>query len=331
MVFHLTAIAKKFLAFLPVFLLWMAGSLVPGIQSAHAQGASAPGPEVCAGCHEDHVKSFDASIHGKKGHPKSPAANGGCVNCHGNGTEHVKAGGGRGVGGIVNPSPRNKAMTAQAKDAVCMSCHADNRHLTFWDSGRHRKNDVSCTNCHNTHGGNASLLRVDNPPIRPFVNTAQVPQQEVCFQCHRDIRALVMRPSHHPIVEGKVKCTSCHNPHGALSPSMVNNESLRDLCVSCHADKRGPYLYEHPPVEENCLNCHNPHGSRSVKLLKEKVPNLCQDCHDAAQHPGTQYDLTEAFKGAAANQRFFARGCLNCHNEIHGSNSPGSRGRRFIR
>jgi len=293
--------------------------------------AQAPGPEVCAGCHADAVASFESSIHAKAANPKSPAANGGCVNCHANAAEHVKAGGGRGAGGIVNPGPRNKAMTALQKDQVCLACHADNRHLTFWDSGRHRKNDVTCTNCHNPHGGNASLLRTDNPAIRGFVNTTQVPQQEVCFQCHRDIRSLVMRPSHHPIPEGKVKCTSCHNPHGALSPNMVNNESTRDLCVSCHADKRGPYMNEHPPVEENCLACHNPHGSRSSKLLNEKVPNLCQDCHDGSSHPGTQYDLSESFRGAAPSNKFFARACLNCHQDIHGSNTPGSRGKRFIR
>jgi DmsE family decaheme c-type cytochrome len=158
----------------------------------------------------------------------------------------------------------------------------------------------------------------------------------VCFTCHRDIRALVMRPSHHPIVEGKIKCTSCHNPHGALSPAMVNAESIKELCTTCHADKRGPFMFEHAPVEESCLNCHNPHGGRTVKLLNEKVPNLCQDCHDAAQHPGTMYDADNNFKAPSGptsgpNSRFIARSCMNCHNEIHGSNTPAGRGRRFVR
>jgi DmsE family decaheme c-type cytochrome len=295
--------------------------------------AQPPGPEVCKNCHEDYVVSFEASIHGKKGHPKSPASAGGCFVCHGDGTEHVKAGGGRGVGGIVNPSPRNKSMTAEAKSNICLGCHTDNRHLAFWDAGRHRKNDVSCSNCHNTHGGNDRLLRVENPPIQGLVNTSQVPQQEVCFTCHRDIRAQVLRPSHHPIQEGKIKCTNCHNPHGALSHAMLLHETVNEQCYSCHADKRGPFMFEHPPVEENCLTCHNPHGSRSARLLREKPPNLCQDCHDAAQHPGTAYDLTEAFPpiGTAPNTRFIARSCLNCHAAIHGSNAPASRGRRFVR
>jgi len=295
--------------------------------------AQAPGPDVCKNCHAGYVETFEASIHGKKGHPKSPANAGGCAVCHGDGTEHVKAGGGRGVGGIVNPSPRNKSMPAEAKSNICLGCHSDNRHLAFWDAGRHRKNDVSCSNCHSTHGGNDSLLRVENPPIQPYVNTSQVPQHEVCFTCHRDIRAQVFRPSHHPIQEGKVKCTNCHNPHGALSHAMLLHETVNEQCYSCHADKRGPFIFEHPPVEENCLTCHNPHGSRSARLLREKPPNLCQDCHDAAQHPGTAYDLTEAFPpvGTAPNTRFIARSCLNCHQLIHGSNAPASKGRRFVR
>jgi DmsE family decaheme c-type cytochrome len=176
---------------------------------------------------------------------------------------------------------------------------------------------------------------VENPPIQPYENTSKVPQQEVCFTCHRDIRAQVFRPSHHPIQEGKVKCTNCHNPHGALSHAMLLHESVNEQCYSCHADKRGPYLFEHPPVQENCLTCHNPHGSRSARLLREKPPNLCQDCHDAAQHPGTAYDLTEAFPPvgtqSGVSTRFIARSCLNCHQFIHGSNAPASRGRRFVR
>jgi DmsE family decaheme c-type cytochrome len=307
---------------------------VSGWALSTGAAAQAPGPEVCKGCHEAYANSFAASIHGKAAHPRTPANNGNCSTCHGDGTEHVKAGGGRGVGGIVNPG--SKTLPAEQKDKICLTCHQQNRHLAFWDAGKHRKNDVSCTNCHSTHGDKDTLLKINNPQVAPLVNTSKVPQQEVCFGCHRDIRALVMRPSHHPIVEGKVKCTSCHNPHGAMSPAMVNAESVKELCTTCHADKRGPFMFEHAPVEESCLNCHNPHGSRTVKLLNEKVPNLCQDCHDASSHPGTMYDADNNFRaptGATSgpNSRFIARACLNCHSEIHGSNSPGGRGRRFVK
>src|SRR6185503_19529621 len=106
--------------------------------------AEPPGPEVCKACHEPYVESFNATKHGAAAHPRSPAAKGGCVNCHGDGTAHVAAGGGRGVGGIVNPA--SKQLTGAQKDAICLNCHEANRHLAFWDSGKHRKNDVSCTN-----------------------------------------------------------------------------------------------------------------------------------------------------------------------------------------
>lgn len=322
---HASAVLARLLRAIALIpLVWV------GPQASAAQQENVS--EVCKGCHAAYVESYEASIHGKKGHPKVPANAGECSACHGkNVLEHAKLGGGRGVGGIINPGPRSKVLSAEQKSQICLGCHEGNRHLAFWDSGRHRKNDVACTSCHSTHGGNPQLLNVQNPPIQPFVATSQVPQQEVCFACHRDIRAQVMRPSHHPIIEGKIKCSSCHNPHGALSPNMVNNESINQLCTSCHADKRGPYIFEHPPVAENCMNCHTPHGSRSTKLLREKVPNLCQDCHDAAQHPGTMYDNRGGFAGSAPANRFFARACLNCHNEIHGSNHPASRGKRFVR
>src|SRR5436190_1409523 len=236
------------------------------------------------------------------------------------------------------------AVAAPPGPEVCKGCHE-----AYFNSfsgtvhgnksqPRSPASNAGCANCHSTHGDRDTLLKITNPQIAPLVNTSRVPQQEVCFTCHRDIRALVMRPSHHPIVEGKVKCTSCHNPHGALSPAMVNAESIKELCTTCHADKRGPFLYEHAPVEESCLNCHNPHGARTVKLLNEKVPNLCQDCHDAAQHPGTMYDADNNFTAPVSttppggpNTRFIARSCMNCHNEIHGSNRPAAQGKRFIR
>jgi DmsE family decaheme c-type cytochrome len=310
-----------------------AAAFMLGLWAGNA-AAQAPGEQVCKDCHEAYFEAYAKSIHGNKAHPRSPASTNSCASCHGDGTEHVKAGGGRGVGGMINLA--SKSIPADRRDRVCLNCHEANRHLAFWDSGKHRKNEVSCSDCHNTHGDREQLLKIRNPQIAPFTTTQRTPQHEVCFNCHRDIRTLVNRPSHHPIVEGKIKCSSCHNPHGALSPAMVNAESVKELCTTCHADKRGPFLFEHPPVEESCLNCHNPHGTRASKLLNEKLPNLCQDCHDAAQHPGTIYDADAGFgapTGATSgpNTRFLARTCMNCHNMIHGSNAPASRGRRLVR
>ena len=125
-----------------------------------------------------------------------------------------------------------------------------------------------------------------------------------------------------------MKCTQCHDQHGSSGPKMLKADTVNELCFKCHAEKRGPFLWEHPPVAENCLTCHVPHGSNHGKLLSSKPPLLCQSCHDATRHPGTIYTKFETFPGSATSgkNRIIARGCLNCHTNIHGSNGPSVEG-----
>jgi DmsE family decaheme c-type cytochrome len=108
--------------------------------------------------------------------------------------------------------------------------------------------------------------------------------------------------------------------------AMIKADSVNELCYKCHAEKRGPYAFEHPPVPENCLYCHEIHGSNHRGLLVRKVPLLCQSCHNDGGHPGNPYTNLHSFRGPATSNknRFFARSCLNCHGNIHGSSlSPG--------
>jgi DmsE family decaheme c-type cytochrome len=154
-------------------------------------------------------------------------------------------------------------------------------------------------------------------------------EPDLCFGCHRNIRAQFNKQSHHPVKEGFVgrqalKCSSCHNPMGTFDiKAMIKADSVNDLCYRCHAEKRGPYAFEHPPVPENCLNCHEVHGSNHSRLLTRKVPLLCQSCHDAvgSSHPTRPYTNLHSFLGTATQNknRFFGRSCLNCHGNIHGS------------
>jgi hypothetical protein len=54
-------------------------------------------------------------------------------------------------------------------------------------------------------------------------------------------------------------------------------------------------------------------------MLVVRTPMLCQRCHIGTRHPSTIYD------GTALNQRsnrLITRGCINCHQQIHGSNHP---------
>jgi len=293
-----------------------------------------PGP-VCANCHAEAYTSTVLTPHGAKNDVNGTM----CMACHGDASGHAKD------PMKVKPENRLGAKVAAAQQtAVCMTCHAGNRQLTFWEAGKHSLNEVACSNCHSIHGGKSDTA------IRPFTTTFRDNEADICASCHQSIRSATLKPSHHPIQEGKIKCSDCHNPHGALSKAMVKQETVNQQCLSCHADKRGPYVFAHPAVEDNCLSCHNPHGSSHNFLLNEKVPNLCQDCHDWSRHPGTFYSgsagwlIQEGTGGAglpmpgtpgqfnpAVSTRFIARSCLNCHNAIHGSNAPASRGKYLTR
>jgi DmsE family decaheme c-type cytochrome len=135
--------------------------------------------------------------------------------------------------------------------------------------------------------------------------------------CHRSKRLGLTRSGHMPLVEGGMNCADCHNPHGSTADHQIRYSTNNELCESCHADKRGPMLWEHPPVRENCLNCHEPHGSNQDKLLAGKRPFLCQRCHIGTRHPSTLYDNPDL-----ASNRLFNRSCSNCHSQVHGSNHP---------
>ena len=321
---------------------WLMGLLSGALLLLAAAPASAQqqaAPDVCKACHADYYDSYAASKHGALGNKRGPAGQGSSPARPGqNALQHAKMGGGRGVGGIFGFN--DPKVAADTKAGVCMNCHGSDRQLAFWEAGQHRKNEVACSNCHSVHGtpgaGATIALNKPNPSVAPYQTTVRQLQYETCTACHKQIRSQLLKPSHHPIIEGRVKCTDCHNPHGALSQAMVKAESIPALCTGCHTEKRGPFVFEHPPVEENCLICHNPHGSNHNRLLVEKAPNLCQDCHDASKHPGTVYDASGGWnpippRNAVPNTRLIVRGCVNCHFQIHGSNAPANRGRRFQR
>ncbi len=128
-----------------------------------------------------------------------------------------------------------------------------------------------------------------------------------------------------PVSEGVMSCSSCHNPHGSTNVRLLKTgDSVSELCTKCHADKRGPFLWEHAPVRQGCTTCHDPHGSQNDSMLVAKLPLLCQRCHISTRHPSTLYDATQLTKAQLEN-----RGCVNCHIQIHGSAHP--TGQFFLR
>jgi DmsE family decaheme c-type cytochrome len=135
--------------------------------------------------------------------------------------------------------------------------------------------------------------------------------------------------------EGKVSCADCHNVHGSPGPKLVKEFTINETCYNCHAEKRGPFLWEHQPVRENCDNCHTPHGSPQAAMLTERQPYLCASCHsNNGNHSGGWFGGAASLPGhspsnVVLNNELNNRSCLNCHSNIHGTNSPG--GQAFLR
>ena len=274
------------------------GPVAGGTQPSVPVDATYVGAKVCTTCHASQAELFSHTVMGRIG--KTQKGKFDCENCHGPGSAHVKAGGGRGVGGIISFRPNDLSRTAEENNAICLTCH-ERGDRTNWPGSTHDTRGLMCTNCHT----------VMKQVSRKFqLKTAFEP--DTCFQCHKDRRAQMFRSSHMPLREGKMVCSNCHNPHGSFTEALLKKDSINDTCYTCHAEKRGPFLFEHLPVRENCDNCHEPHGSVNEFSLKLSRPRLCFECHQAGhgQNAGINQGTT------------MGRSCQNCHTYVHGSNSP---------
>jgi len=256
------------------------------------------GSKACAGCHTAHIAAFSETVMGKL----STQGKKQCETCHGPGSAHVKAGGGRGVGGIISFRIDDPTRTTKENNAICLGCH-ERGDRTYWSGSVHETRDVACANCH-----------IVMKRVSAKFNLKTVFEPDTCFQCHKDRRAQMFRSSHMPLREGKIVCSDCHNPHGSFTEALLRTNTINENCYKCHAEKRGPYLFEHMPVRENCVNCHDPHGSVNEYMLKISRPRLCAECHTFDHGP-------QIANGPLVVQAF-GRACQNCHTQVHGSNSP---------
>ena len=284
----------------------------PAVATPSASAAQAPlpngyvGADTCRGCHEEAFHKFEATKMGRLflKHPRNMKEQLACESCHGPGQKHVEAGGGKGVGGMITFA-KDDPTPVERRNETCLTCHNRGPHL-FWKGSAHESRDVACTNCHR-------LME----PMPARAQLAKATEIETCGTCHLQKRAQQMRSSHMPLREGKMTCTSCHNPHGTATPALLKEPTLNDTCFTCHAEKRGPFLWVHAPVNESCANCHDPHGSNQQAMLKTPKPRLCQQCHVETRHPTNPYG-----RDTASLKFVLGRSCSSCHVNIHGSNHP---------
>lgn len=278
------------LLFLTVGILVLAAGLTPALAQ-----------EPCPTCHEDEASGFTGTSHGRYFAADERYQSASCESCHGSGEEHANS---DGEAKILNPA---KGVAEEA-NATCLSCHESNPSHANWQGSPHQLAGNKCGACHDVHqdlGGTPRLGDKLPGPMEPTVK---------CMECHGDVRASLHQRSTHPLRDGQMGCTSCHNPHGAPGEKLIEKASINDLCYSCHQQVRGPFLWEHSPVREDCLNCHRAHGSNYPSILQARVTQLCQSCHQQGRH--------QTLAGLPDSVWLSNRACLNCHSRIHGSNHP---------
>jgi DmsE family decaheme c-type cytochrome len=277
------------------------------------------GDALCRGCHSVEGSHWDRTLHASAfAHPRSDAERRTCESCHGPGLRHA----GEPTSATIVSFTRDSTQSPAQMNAMCLQCHSGGP-LLHWIGSAHELRDLACSDCHNPMAAQSaqSLLRLTNA-------------NQTCMSCHQAQRAEFRRRSHMPLLEGKLSCVDCHAPHGSATDPLLAADHVNELCTRCHAEKRGPFLWEHAPVRDSCLNCHRPHGSNHEKLLVTALPLLCQECHSPMDlpnvgHPGGLLTAENVPTGATPDERLANRGCTNCHSQVHGSNHPS--GPRFHR
>jgi DmsE family decaheme c-type cytochrome len=270
------------------------------------------GEKSCIECHDAQKGAYYESVHSRATDPRTPAARKQCETCHGPTGQHADD-------PVIYPIKNDfTKMAPAATTAICTTCHNRGEHA-LWDGSQHEARGVTCTNCHSMHS-----------PKSEDAQLVKATQLQVCSTCHQDKVAKLQRSAHMPVREGKLECTTCHNTHGSTNTKLLRaGDSVGEACTSCHAEKRGPYLWEHAPGRDGCVSCHDPHGTSNDRMLVTRTPMLCQRCHVATRHPSTIYDAAALGGGTSPTARVAGRSCVECHAAIHGSNHPS--GQRFLR
>lgn len=284
--------------------------------AAGKPGGKFVGSMACKSCHQEIFDPFFKNPHNKSVvSGKEPPDRTGCEGCHGPGENHIETFAESGTIVAFAKIPKQQVLD------TCLKCHSQTLSRANIRRSSHTVNDVVCTNCHSIHHAAT--------PQKLLAKT----QTALCTGCHLNVKAQFSLPFKHRVNEGFMNCTDCHNPHGTFQPTWANGARPRHVenakaneepCMKCHADKRGPFVFEHSPVRvDGCMSCHVPHGSANSRMLTRPVVfTLCLECHNGAGNLGRQGNgvkLQAVTPHNMANPAF--QGCVNCHVKIHGSNA----------
>src|SRR5947208_3182209 len=197
---------------------------------------------------------------------------------------------------------------------VCAECHSNiTRVFPASPHARFYKDDLNwaaTAGCESCHGAGSEHVRVGGGRGKFIVNPGKDPA--TCFQCHLEVHAEFNLPQHHPVIEKRMNCVQCHDPHGGdiMKPrGGLAMARLNESCASCHREQARPFVFEHAAMREGCTTCHNPHGSINAKMLVARdvrpiFEKSCFRCH-GPERPKSHFRLDNresALKGGENNK-----------------------------
>ena len=272
--------------------------------------AQTPMEQACMLCHRDKFEALGANPHSvlqSEAWQDRVGEGATCGACHGDVSQHVAAGGG--LGNVF----AFREETPLAQSERCLGCHSDMHPQS--GSSSHAAAGLTCSACHSMHSPAAPGSGLLKAPAEAAIDLGSATAASaVCTDCHADTFTQFAFNERHRLHEGTLDCTSCHDPHAAEQRVLLGGFK-QEQCVQCHADKGGPFVFEHAASRvEGCTACHASHGSPNRHMLThQRVAELCYSCHAGVP----QFHL--GFNPAAPPRFDLDTQCANCHSTIHGS------------
>ena len=219
--------------------------------------------ESCHGDSEKHIQTKEAKDTINPAKLPAAQANESCLQCHARDRTHSNWRGGKhdrndmscmSCHSSHHAKEPTMELIAPTVEDTCLRCHTGIRKAIYQRSTHlfrteHRTMKVTCTSCHDAHGGEG----------RKMLQARTV--NDACYQCHADKRGPFLW-EHAPVQQN---CLTCHSPHGANNVSLLTTRS-HQLCQQCHVN----LLPRHSTVagfdvftfNRGCVNCHSQiHGS----------------------------------------------------------------------
>ena len=211
----------------------------------------------CQGCHE---KALGPGFT----HTKHASLDQSCAKCHQNVGEHAKAQ----MAGEKGPVPSLKGLKASEINATCLTLPREGR------PGQLPQQHARAPQRRLHVVPQRARLQVVEGPAEDrdrLGDVLHVPQDRA-----REVDAHVAPPGARrqdglrelPQPARRQRARRCSRPTRSTSSA-----------TSATPRSAGPFVFEHAPVREDCVSCHEPHGTNHPRLLTQKLPNLCWNCH----------------------------------------------------